>query len=120
MSLKDAYYEGSTGIHQLTEAAYDAGVALVGTMAGEGQYTAIQTGLQNNAALGNTTFTVTIVTTYLPASLRNNKGDNLILKSYLAGVSAGLAASSIFNYECIPTLNTSDTVTTSIDLNFTF
>jgi len=120
MSLKDAYFEGSTGIHQLSRDAFNAGVALVGTIPGEGQYTAIQTGLRDNAALGNVKFTVAVTTTYLPASLRNNKGDNLILNSYLAGVSQGLASSSVFNYECVPTLNTSDIVTTKIDLNFTF
>lgn len=120
MSLKDSYYEGSTGLHQLTKAAFDAGVALVGTAPGEGQYTAIQTGLTTNSALGNAKFTVTVPTTYLPVSLRNNKGDNFILKSFLSGVSAGLAASSVFDYECTPSLNSTDTVTTSIDLNFTF
>jgi len=120
MSLKDSYYEGSTGLLQKQQDAFDAGKALVGSEPGDGQYDAIAEGLEENAALGNTKFTVSVITTYLPASLRNNKGDNLILKSYLAGVSAGLAASSIFNFECTPTLNTSDTVTTKIDLNFNF
>jgi hypothetical protein len=120
MSLKTDFYDGVTGITQKTQAAFDAGEALVGTIPGEGQYTAIQSGLQSNAALGNTKFTVTVTVTYNPAALRGNKGDNLILKAFLAGVSSGLGASGIFNYECTPTLNTTDTVNTYIDLNFTF
>lgn len=120
MSLKNAYFEGSNGLLQKEQDAFDAGVALVGTMSGEGQYDAIEAGLESNAALGNTKFTVSIPVTYNPAALRNNKGDNLITKAILAGVSQGLAASGIFNFECTPTLNTSDTVTTKIDLNFNF
>ena len=50
----------------------------------------------------------------------SNKGNNLILKAYLAGIQDGLATNNIYDYECNPTLNVSDTVNTSIDLNFTF
>lgn len=119
-TLKDAYYDGSTGLLAKQQAAFDAGEDLVGAAAGQGSFDDIVDGLEENAALGNTAFTVTIETTYLPTALRNNKGDNMILKAFLAGVSSGLAASSIFGFECTPTLNTTDTVTTSIDLNFTF
>lgn len=120
MSLKTDYLDGATGLTQKTQAAFDAGEALVGTQAGEGQYDAISDGLKNNAALGLTTFTVTVPVTYNPAALRNNKGNNFILKAFLAGVSAGLAASGIFSYECTPVLNTADSVNTSVDLNFAF
>lgn len=85
-----------------------------------GQYTAIQSGLQSNAAAGLKTFTVNVPSTYNPSALRGNKGNNLILKAYFAGISQGLAAQEIYNYQCTPVLNTSDTVNTSVDLNFTF
>ena len=85
-----------------------------------GQYTAIQAGLQQNAAAGLKKFTITVPTTFAPAALRGNKGDNLILKAHVAGISQGLADQEIYSYQCAPTLNTSDTVDTKIDLNFTF
>jgi hypothetical protein len=85
-----------------------------------GQYTTIQSGLQTNATAGLKTFTVTVPSTYNPSALRGNKGNNLILKAYFAGVSQGLADQEIYNYQCVPVLNTSDTVDTKVDLNFTF
>lgn len=102
------------------EAAHDAGVDLVGTQTGEGQWDAISAGLKTNAALGLSTFIVTIPVTYLPAALRNNKGNNLILKAFLSGVTEALSVQFIYDFQCTPTLNTSDTVTTSLDLNFAF
>lgn len=120
MALRDAYYDGSTGLLQKQEDAHDAGVDLVGTQAGEGQYDAIQEGLETNAALGLTTFIVTIPVTYNPAALRNNSGNNFILKAFLSGVSEALSTQFIYDFQCTPTLNTDDNVTTSIDLNFTF
>lgn len=124
MSLRDAYFEGVTGLQAKLEAAHDAGVDWVGTVASgpvyTGQYEAIETGLEENAAKGLTTFTVSIETSYLPAALRGNKGDNLILKAYLSGITEALSSNLIYDHECTPTLNTSDTVTTKIDLNFNF
>lgn len=100
--------------------AHDAGVALVGTGTGQGQWDAISAGLMANAALGLKTFTITIPTTYLPATLRGNNGNNYILKAYLSGIVEQLSNQLIYDYQCTPTLNTDDTVNTSIDLNFTF
>lgn len=124
MSLRDAYFEGATGLQAKLQAAHDAGVAWVGAEeAGPtytGQYETIMEGLEENAAAGLTTFTVSVETTYLPAALRGNKGDNLILKAYLSGISEALSTNLIYNFECVPELNTDDTVTTKIDLNFTF
>jgi hypothetical protein len=120
MSLKDAYFDGLTGVLQKQKDAHDAGVALVGAGTGQGQYDAITAGLQANAALGLTTFTVTIPVTYNPAALRGNKGNNLILKAFLSGVSEALSVQLIYGFECVPALNTTDTVNTYIDLNFTF
>ena len=120
MSLKSAYFDGSSGLILKLDAAHDAGVLLVGTQTGEGQYDAIVTGLQANAANGLKKFVVTVPVTYNPANLRANKGDNLVLKAFLSGVSEALSSQGIYDYECNVTLNTSDTVDTKIDLNFTF
>jgi hypothetical protein len=120
MSLRDQYFAGVTGLTQKLKDAHDAGVVLVGTGTGVGQWDAITTGLQANASSGLKKFTVTIATTYLPAALRGNKGDNLILKAYLSGITEQLSNQLIYDFECTPTLNTTDSVNTSIDLNFTF
>jgi hypothetical protein len=120
MSLKDSYFEGLTGILQKQKDAHDAGVTLVGAAPGQGQFDAISAGLQANAALGLTKFTVTVPVTYNPAALRGNKGDNLILKAFLSGVTEALSVQLIYDFECTPTLNTADTVDTKLDLNFTF
>ena len=120
MSLKDAYYQGATGLAAKLQDAHDAGVDLVGTQTGEGQYDTIVAGLETNAAKGLKKFTVTVPVTFNPSSLRSNNGDNLVLKAFLSGVSEALSAQSVYDYECTPALNTSDTVNTSIDLNFTF
>lgn len=120
MSLRDAYYEGATGLAQKLQDAHDAGVALVGTSTGQGSYDDIVDGLEENAALGLQTFTVEITTAYNPVALRGNDGDNLILKAYLSGISEALSAQLIYDFECTPTLNTEDNAVTKIDLNFTF
>ena len=123
MSLRDAYFEGETGLTAKLLAAHDAGVAWVGTDEGEsytGEYEAIMEGLEENAALGLETFTVSVTTSYLPVALRNNEGDNLILKAYLSGITEALSTQLIYNFECTPTLNTDDNAVTKIDLNFTF
>jgi len=120
MSLRDEYYIGADGLAQKMKDAHDAGVALVGTGTGVGQWDTITAGLQTNAALGLKTFTVTIPSTFSPAALRNNKGNNLILKAYLSGISEQLSNQLVYDFECTPSLNTTDTVSTSIDLNFTF
>ena len=120
MSLKDQFYDGATGLMLKLDAAHDAGVTLVGTGTGVGQWDAIAAGLQANAANGLKTFTVTIPVTYNPSNLRANKGNNLVLKAFLSGVVEALSQQNIYDFECTPTLNTSDTVNTSVDLNFTF
>lgn len=120
MSLKNQYYDGVSGLASKLDAAHDAGVALIGTGTGLGQWDTISTGLQTNAANGLKKFTVTIPVTYNPSNLRANKGDNLVLKAFLSGVVEALSQQDIYNFECEPTLNTSDTVNTSVDLNFTF
>jgi hypothetical protein len=116
MSLKADFFDGLTGLHQKEQDAFDAGVAFV-TVA---NLAAISTALIAAAAAGNTKFVVTLLTSYQPTILRGNKGNNLILKSYLAGIRKGLSDQDIFDFECDPTLNITDTIDTKIDLNFNF
>lgn len=116
MSLKTDYFDGATGLQTQCNNAFDAGVTFVTVS----NLATISTALINAAAAGTTKFTTTIITSYLPTTLRGNKGDNLILKAYLAGIEQGLANQDIYNYECTPALNVSDSITTSIDLNFNF
>jgi hypothetical protein len=85
-----------------------------------GSFTTLQSGLEAAAGNGTKTFTITIQTNYNPAALRGNNGNNLILKAYFAGILSGLANQEIYNYECNLDLNTSDTINTSVDFNFTF
>lgn len=116
MSLKTDFFDGSTGLHQQGNDAFDAGVTFVTVT----NLATISAALITNAAAGNTKFTVTITTTYLPSTLRGNKGNNLILKAYLAGIQKGLADQDIYSHECSPSLNIVDSVDTKIDLNFNF
>lgn len=116
MSLKTDYFDGATGLQAKCNDAFDAGVDFVAV----DNLSAISSALIAQAAAGNTKFTTTLMTTYLPSTLRGNKGNNLILKAYLAGIQQGLADQDIYAYECSPALNVADTVDTKIDLNFNF
>jgi hypothetical protein len=114
MSFKTDYFDGLTGLHQKQQDAFDAGVSFITTNS-----SAISSALLTNAASGITKFTVTIATTYVPSILRGNNGDNLITKSYLAGIKKGLSDQDIYEFECLPKLNMS-TSDTKIELNFNF
>ena len=116
MSLKTDYFDGATGLQTKCNDAFDAGVTFVTV----DNLSAIRTALISSAAAGSTKFITTLLTSYNPSTLRGNKGNNLILKAYLAGIQQGLANQDIYNYECTPTLNVSDSVDTKIDLNFNF
>jgi len=116
MSLKTDFFDGATGLQTKCNDAFDAGVTFVTVT----NLAAISAALIAAAAAGNTKFTTTLLTTYNPSTLRGNKGNNLILKAYLAGVQEGLANQDTYNYECAPALNVTDSVNTSIDLNFNF
>lgn len=116
MSLKTDYFDGATGLQAKCNDAFDAGVVWVTV----GNLTAISNGLIDAAAAGSTKFTISLVTNDNPVALRGNKGNNLILKAYLAGIQKGLADQDIYAYECSAALNVSDTVQTKIDLNFNF
>jgi len=116
MSLKTDFFDGATGLHNQCDTAFDAGVTFVTGV----NLSSISAALVANASSGNTKFTVTLGTTYMPAILRGNKGNNLILKAYLAGVQKGLSDQDVYSFECTPALNISDSVDTKIDLNFVF
>ncbi len=116
MSLKTDYFDGATGLQAKCNDAFDAGVTFVTV----DNLAAISAALIAAAAAGSTKFTTTLQTTYQPSTLRANKGNNLILKAYLAGIQQGLADQEIYNYECLAALNVSDSIDTKIDLNFTF
>jgi len=116
MSLKTDYFDGATGLHLKEQEAFDAGVTFIVTT----NVAAISTALKASAAAGITKFTTTLTTSYQNTYLRGNNGNNLQLKSYLNGISKGLSDQGIFEFECTPSLNISDTLTTKIDLNFDF
>ena len=116
MSLKQDFFDNLTGLHQKEKDAFNAGVTFVTVT----NLTTISNHLKDMAAEGRTKFTLSLTTTYQPAILRGNNGNNYILKSYLAGIKKGLSDQDIWEFECTPTLNTSSTVDTKIDLNFHF
>ena len=112
MSLKTDFYDGATGLHTQMNGVFDDGKAFVTANLG-----ALQTAMTANAAQGVTTFTVTILTSQDPTSLRL---EGLYLTHYLEGASYELATEDVYGHEVALTLNTSDQTDTSIDFNFTF
>ena len=50
----------------------------------------------------------------------NDPSDNLIRKSFFAGITQGLANNQIYDFECNLKLNTFDQLNTAVDFNFTF
>jgi len=115
-----------------------------------GNYAALQGALVANAAAGLTNFIVTLPVSYQPQYLRGSRGnhfcvpnqttpdpnyysvaasnsnygndpsDNLIRKSFFAGVTQGLADNQIYDFECFLKLNTYDQLNLAIDFHFTF
>lgn len=99
-------------------AAYDAGKAWVGTAAAPGPiYSAISLGLSTAAAQGKEIFTINAITSYNTVALRLK---NKFMQAYFDGIYAALSAEGIMNYEVSLVLNTSDTINTSVDFNFSF
>ena len=117
MSLKTDFYDGSTGLNQKMDAAFAAGGAYVTT-----NLSTLSAALISFAAQGLTNFTVTIQGTgsVNAGYLRALNGNNLLLKAFFAGITDGLAAQSIYSYECSLVLNVSDSVNTNVDFNFNF
>ena len=113
MSLKSDYYDGVTGLLQQCDTAFVSGQSFITS-----NLTAISDDLKSQASQGITKFTLTYTTTYNPSILRGNKANNLILKSYLAGIQDGLASQAIYDFEVTPSLNVADSVITGIDVNY--
>lgn len=117
MSLKTDYFDGATGLQSKLNDAFDAGVTYVGANS-----STLSTQLIEAAAQGKTKFTVNVAGTgsMNAGYLRANNGNNLLLKAFFAGVKKGLADQDVYDYECSPSLNVSDSVNTSVDFNFNF
>lgn len=112
MSLKTDFLQGANGFTAQMADVFAQGQAFVTT-----NLATLTTELQTNAAKGLKTFKVTLTNPFEPSNLRL-KG--LHMNTYFAGISAGLMAQEIYNYEAVITLNTSDNVDTKIDLTFSF
>ena len=112
MSLKTDFLNGTTGFYQQMDDVFAQGQTWVTSNSA-----AISTALITNAAKGLKTFTITLGVAFEPANLRL-LGTHW--ESFRAGVVSELAAQQIYDYECSIELNTADTLSTSIDLNFTF
>lgn len=111
MSLKTDYLDGANGFTQKMALVFAAGEQFV-----VDNRAALQAELETNAAKGNKTFTVNILTAFEPEYLRL-QGNHM--KTYFSGIRAGLLAEEIYEQEVTITLNTSDQVDTSVDLKFT-
>jgi hypothetical protein len=110
MTLKTDYTGALTSA---LDAAFAAGDAFVVT-----NLTLLSSSLITAANSGQNAFTVFITTSYLPESLRLNGN---LLKAYLAGIYARLAAQGIYHtYEVALSLDTSTVGTNKIKFNFTF
>src|ERR1035437_7159398 len=110
MSLKTDYLQGSTGLTTQMLAVFTAGEAFVTT-----NLAALTAAMQLNAAAGINKFTVTILS---PAPGHNLRLKGIYMNTYFAGIRAALMAEEIYDYEVTVVLNTSDTVDTNVDLNF--
>lgn len=117
MSLKTDYFDGATGLQTKMNDGFDGGVVYVSNNA-----TTLSNGLKDNAAKGNTNFIIQVSGTGTVNSsyLRANNGNNLLLKAFLAGIQHGLSLQDIYDYECTPALNVSDSINTNVDFKFTF
>lgn len=112
MSLKTDYLDGATGLTQVL-----ADVAQAGRQWVIDNNANISGQLQSNAAKGAVKFTINLPVTFEPGNLRLL---GLHWKSFRAGVLEQMSSEDIYDYEVDPQLNTSDTVSTSIDLKFDF
>lgn len=57
---------------------------------------------------------------YGSCNCSSNGGGNSLLNAYFAGIQKGLSDQDLYSYEVKPTLNLNDTVSTYVDLNFSF
>ena len=77
----------------------------------------IQSEMATAATKGQKTFTITLSIGFQPQDIRT--GGNLWY-AYQSGAQEALYSEDLMNNDVTITLNTDDTVTTAMDLNFTF
>jgi len=113
MSLRTDY-DLSTAI----STAFQAGVDYIGTQASPGNaYADLSSGLSDAAAKGKESFTVTVVVSHVPDTL---KLQNKYWDAFQAGIISALAAEGIYSYEVTLALNTDDANETKVDFTFSF
>lgn len=110
MSLKTDYLQGANGFTTQMADVFTQGSTFVAT-----NLSVLTTALQTQSAKGVKVFTVNLTGPFEPSNLRL-KG--IHMNTYFAGIRAGLMAQDIYDYEVTVTLNISDTINTSVDLNF--
>jgi hypothetical protein len=110
MSLRTTY----TGAHDTKLAeARAAGVTAVSVT----NLTALTTAITNAANKGQRSFTYNFTVSYQPADLRLL---GPLWDSFKTGILQALAAEDIMNGEVAVSLNTSDQLSTSVDIKFSF
>jgi len=117
MSLREDYSGVCTGgFHNDMATVFQAGVDYVGTAATPGvAYSALSTALNTSASAGTKIFTVTIDVTFEPDNLKLN---GIHQKTFFDGILDALNHEGIYSDYVTLALNTSDTLTTKIDFNF--
>jgi hypothetical protein len=78
---------------------------------------AITSGMASAAAQGKKAFNLNFGVSYQPQDLRL---EGPLWKAYSSGILEGLASEDVMNNEVTVKLNTSDSLNTSIDLDFDF
>ena len=111
MSLKTDYLDGANGYTTKMAAVFAAGEQFV-----VDNRATLQSELEAQAAQGVKTFDVTVITVFETAYLRL-EGNHM--NTFFSGIKAGLFAEDIYEQEVSLSLDTSDTVTTSVIFSFT-
>lgn len=117
MSLREDYSGVCTGgFHSDMATVYQAGVDLVGTEGSPGAaYSTIAADLNASALAGVKIFTSTVDTSFEPDNL---KLAGIHQQTYFAGILDALAHEGIYSMYVTLSLNTSDTLQTKVDFNF--
>lgn len=77
----------------------------------------VTTEMTNAANQGKKTFTINLTLSYQPDDLRLN---GPLWDAYKSGIEEAMFSEDVMGADVTVELNTSDTLTTSVDLNFTF
>jgi len=117
MSLREDYSGTCTGGFESDMAVvFQAGVDFIGTELAPGiAYPVLSTALNASATAGIKVFTSTVDVTFEPDNL---KLGGIHQDTYFAGILDALAHEGIYSMYVSLVLNTSDTLTTKIDFNF--